>query len=110
LCRSVVAVPGGVGVGGGEVASPAEPGDDVRGGFGGGPVLPLPAHRRLRGLWLGLDNRAEEVRRELLLGEVSVRLPPEVPAQPHRPAGESLRRGRALLRRPQNVLHLHAIL
>jgi len=82
----------------------------LRGELQRGPLLPLPPDGRLRGVRLGLDYRPQEVRGELLLGRVSVRFPPKVPAHAFSSAGQPVGFRRALLRSPQNVLHIDAVL
>ncbi|XP_043965623.1 translation initiation factor IF-2-like isoform X2 [Gambusia affinis] len=74
------------------------------------PLLPLPAHRRLRGVWLGLDHRPQALPCQLLLRGVRVPPPAAVstrtPGEQGQPAG--LRR--ALLHTHQDVPHKHALL
>lgn len=74
------------------------------------PLLPLPAHRRLRGLRLGLDHCAEALQGQLLLRGVWAGTSAEVPSHAPGKQGESARHSRALLHPHQDVPNQHALL
>jgi len=76
-------------------------------------VLPVPFDGRLRGLRLGLDHRAQEVRGQLLFGRVSYGVPTKVPAHPPSTAHQQVgcvSGHRSVLRSPQAIRHLYVVL
>lgn len=91
-----------------QAEDPTQP-DELRRGQQRAHLLPLPPSHRLRGLRLGLHNRAEEVRRPLLRRRLRPVDPATLSAHAHREHGGAGRRD-ALLRAPQAQLHLDAVL
>lgn len=75
-----------------------------------GALLPLPAHGGLRGVRLGLDHRSEALRGKLLQRRVSLRVHAEVPAHTPRPTSQPLWHWGTLLRSPQDLGYLDALL
>uniref|UniRef100_A0A663F0C1 Growth differentiation factor 11 n=1 Tax=Aquila chrysaetos chrysaetos TaxID=223781 RepID=A0A663F0C1_AQUCH len=88
----------------------AEPGAGLRRALDRVALLPLPPHRRLRSLRLGLDYRPQEIQSQLLLGAVRVHVHAEVPPHPPGAAGQPPGLGGALLHPHQDVPHQHALL
>lgn len=75
-------------------------------------MLPVPFDGGLRGLRLGLDHCAQEVRGQLLFGRVSDGVPAEVPTHPPRPAHQQVGHvpgHGSVLRSPQAVRHIHVV-
>jgi len=76
-------------------------------------MLPVPFDGRLRGLRLGLDHCAQEIRGQLLFRRVSDGVPTKVPTHPPRTAHQQVGcvpGHRSVLRSPQAVRHIHVVL
>jgi len=74
------------------------------------PVLPLPPHSGLWGLWLGLDYCPKALQGQLLLWRVWVHVLAEVPTHPPGEQGQPQGECRSLLYPHQDVTHQHALL
>lgn len=89
---------------------PPRLGPQLRRGVCRDPLLPVPPHSRLRGVWMGLDHRAKALPSQLLLGGVRVLAPAAVPTCTPGEQGQPTGHCRALLHAHQDVTHQHALL